>query len=147
MSDLETIRQFNANTIILKETEIAPLMQWLDVRGHSDAYQWDLLMSEVQQQKLKSSGRFDDLAGEAINQLWQLQMNLNQVKAKAKASIIKQCREPAWWQLASLDELEQMRIELRSIIQHRDKGIGPSVEAPTIDIRIVMKFESSKVPT
>ena len=108
-------------------------MQWLDVRGHSDAYQWDLLISEVQQQKLKSSGRFDDLAGEAINQLWQLQMNLNQVKAKA--SIIKQCREPAWWQLAlPWMNWNRLRIELRSIMQHRDKGIGPPIEAPVIDI-------------
>ncbi|MDO9142337.1 MAG: DEAD/DEAH box helicase family protein [Methylobacter sp.] len=131
MSDLETIRQFNANTVILQETEIAPLMQWLDIRGHSDAYQWDLLISQIQQQKLKKSNA-DDLTGEAINQLWQLQMNLNQVKAKA--STIKQCREPAWWQAASLDELEQLRIELRSIMQYREKGTGPRPEAPTVDI-------------
>lgn len=131
MSDLETIRQFNANTIILQETEIAPLMQWLDVRGHSDAYQWDLLISQIQQQKLLKSSA-DDLTGEAINQLWQLQMNLNQVKAKA--SIIKQSREQAWWQAASLDELEQLRIDLRSIMQYRDKGTGPTIEPPVIDI-------------
>ncbi|TRZ69281.1 MAG: DUF4145 domain-containing protein [Comamonadaceae bacterium] len=131
MSDLETIRQFNANTLILQETEIAPLMQWLDIRGHSDAYKWDLLISQIQQQKLLKSSA-DDLTGEAINQLWQLQMNLNQVKAKA--SIIKQCREPAWWQASSLDELEQMRIELRSIMQYREKRTGPGSEAPTIDI-------------
>ena len=131
MGDLETIRQFNANTIILQETEIAPLMQWLDIRGHSDAYQWDLLISQIQQQKLLKSSA-DDLTGEAINQLWQLQMNLNQVKAKA--SSIKQCREPVWWQAASLDELEQLRIELRSIMQYREKGKGPHPETPTIDI-------------
>jgi type I restriction enzyme, R subunit len=132
MSDLEIIRQFNANSVILLETEIAPLMQWLDIRGHSDAYQWDLLISQIQQQKLLKSAAFDDLTGEAINQLWQLQMNLNQVKAKA--GIIKQCREPAWWQLASLGGLEQLRIELRSIMQHRDKGTGPPIEPPVIDI-------------
>jgi len=131
MSDLETLRQFNANAIILLETEIAPLMQWLDIRGHSDAYQWDLLISQIQQQKLLKSSS-DDLSGEAINQLWQMQMNLNQVKAKA--STIKQCREPAWWQTASLDELEQLRIDLRSIMQYRDKGTGPTIETPVIDI-------------
>ncbi|MCD2449359.1 DEAD/DEAH box helicase family protein [Methylicorpusculum oleiharenae] len=133
MSDLGTLRQFGANTVILLESEVAPLMQWLDVRGHSDAYQWDLLISQIQQQKLLNSGAFDDWVGEAINQLWQLHMNLNQVKAKA--SLIKQCREPAWWQLASLDELEQLRTELRSIMQHRDKGTGPRIEARTIDIK------------
>jgi len=132
MSDLEIIRQFNANTVILLETEIAPLMQWLDIRGHSDAYQWDLLVSQIQQQKLQKSGAFDDQAGEAINQLWQLQMNLNQVKAKAET--IKQCREPSWWQAASPAELERMRIELRGIMQHRDKGGPGTLPAPIIDI-------------
>lgn len=132
LGDLETLRQFNANTVVLLETEIASLMQWLDVRGHSDAYHWDLLISGIQLQQLKNSAGFDDLTGVAINQLWQLQMNLNQVKAKA--AIIKQCRELAWWQAASLDELEQLRIELRSIMQHRNKNTEPSAEPATIDI-------------
>lgn len=129
---LEVLRQFSPNTVTLLETEIAPLMQWLDVRGHSDAYQWDLLLCQIQQQKLKNSKSFDDLAGEAISLLWQLQMNLNQVKAKA--SQIKQCRELSWWQTASLDELEQARIELRNIMQHRDQPTGPSIDKPIIDI-------------
>jgi type I restriction enzyme R subunit len=33
-----------------------------------------------------------------------------------------------------LDEMEQLRIELRSIMQYRDKGIGPIIEPPVIDI-------------
>ena len=131
MSDLETIRQFNANTVILQETEIAPLMQWLDIRGHSDAYQWDLLISQIQQQKLLKSNA-EDLTGEAINKLWRLQMNLNQVKAKV--SLIKQCREQAWWQTASLDDLEQVRIELRSIMQFSEKSTDPRPEVPIIDV-------------
>ena len=131
MSDLETIRQFNANTVILQETEVAPLMQWLDIRGHSDAYHWDLLITQVQQQKLLKANA-EDLMGEAINQLWQLQMNLNQVKAKA--TLIKQCREIAWWQSASLDDLEQLRTELRSIMQFSEKSTGPVLDVPTIDI-------------
>lgn len=132
MSQLDALRQFSPNTVTLLETEIAPLMQWLDVRGHSDAYQWDLLLCQIQQHKLQNTQSYDDLAGEAIGQLWQLQMNLNQVKAKA--ATIKQCRELNWWQAASLDELEQARTELRSIMQHRDKGTGPSVDKPIIDI-------------
>lgn len=132
MSRLETLRQFGANTVTLLESEIAPLMQWLDVRGHSDAYQWDLLVSQIQQQKLKQAAAFDDLVARAINQLWQLQMNLNQVKAKSEW--IKKCRETEWWQKASLDELEQMRQELRGIMQYRNKGDNPEPQAPIIDI-------------
>lgn len=107
-------------------------MQWLDVRGHSDAYQWDLLLSQIQQQKILQSTAFADLVNDAIGQLWQLQMNLNQVKAKAES--IKQCREQHWWQAASLADLEQARLQLRGIMQHRNKPTGPTVEPPTIDI-------------
>lgn len=132
LSDLDTLRQFSANTVTQLESEMAPLMQWLDVRGYSDAYQWDLLISQIQQQKLKKAGALDDLAGKAISQLWQLQMNLNQVKAKAE--LIKQCREPAWWQTASLDELEQIRLQLRNIMQYLNKGDNPRPEPIVIDI-------------
>jgi type I restriction enzyme R subunit len=132
MGQLDTVRQFSPNTVILLETEIAPLMQWVDVRGHSDAYQWDLLVSQIQETKLKSASAVDDLVGDAITQLWQLQMNLNQVKAKAP--MIKQCRELTWWQAASLDDIETARIELRSIMQHRNKQINPPPGPPIIDI-------------
>lgn len=133
MQDLELIRQFSANTVILLENEIAPLMQWLDVRGHSEAYQWDLLISQIQQQKLKKSAKLDDLASDAIAQLLDLPMNINQVKVKA--DWIKQCREINWWQTASLDELEQARTELRDIMQYLIKGTNPRPEPPVIDIK------------
>ncbi|MCG8669482.1 MAG: DEAD/DEAH box helicase family protein, partial [Pseudomonadales bacterium] len=133
MSDLDTLRQFSANTVTLLETEITGLMQWIDIRGHSEAYQWDLLVSQIQQEKLKNTGRFDDLVGEAIGQLWQLKMNLNQVKAKAGE--IKQCREPEWWASASLEEVEEARESLRTIMQHCEKARTGGYEAPIIDIK------------
>jgi type I restriction enzyme R subunit len=107
-------------------------MQWMDVRGHSDAYQWDLLLTQIQQEKIQKSSAFDDVVGEAISLLWQLQMNLNQVKAKS--SIIKQCRDLAWWKHAALNDIEWVRVELRSIIQHRNKPTPPIGNPPVIDI-------------
>ncbi len=132
MSELAVIEQFAANTVVLLETEIAPLMQWVDIRGHSEAYQWDLLITKIQQEKLKKSARFDDYVGEAIGQLHQLQMNLNQVKAKATE--IKQTRETDWWTKASLEEIEQARMALRDILKFRDTGGGSAYDPPIIDI-------------
>jgi len=132
LGELEVIRQFAATTVTLLETEIAPLMQWVDIRGHADAYQWDLLLTRLQQEKLNKSARYDDLKGDVLNLLATLQMNLNQVKAKA--SEIKQAREPKFWDEASLEEIESMREALRDIIKHRDKGTGPDYEPPVIDI-------------
>lgn len=133
MSNLETIRQFDANTVIVLETEISPLMQWQDVRGYSDAYQWDLLVTKIQEQKVKKAASFDDLVGKAISQLWELQMNLNQVKAKAET--IKQCREQSWWHSASLEEVEQVRLDLRMIMQYRDNSTQPRSKPLTIDVK------------
>lgn len=133
MSELEVIRQFAPTTATLLETEIAPLMQWLDVRGHSDAYQWDLLLTQMQTEKLNNTARVDDLMGEAIGKLHELKMNLNQVRAKADE--IKQAREPDFWRNASPDEIEEKRLQLRDIMQYRDKGTGPQYEPPTIDIK------------
>jgi type I restriction enzyme R subunit len=59
-------------------------------------------------------------------------MNLNQVKAKADA--IKQARDPAWWAAASLDEMEQARMDLRDILKHRDTGGIARPDPPVIDI-------------
>ncbi len=132
LGELEVIRQFAATTVTLLETDIAPLMQWVDIRSHADAYQWDLIITQLQQEKLCKSARYDDLKGDVLGLLATLQMNLNQVKAKA--SEIKQAREPEFWDQASLTEIEDMREALRDIIKHRDKGVGPSYDPPVIDI-------------
>ena len=132
MSELPVIRQFAPNTVVLLSTEIAPLMQWVDIRGHADAYQWDLLITEIQREKLKGSARFDDLIGEAVGRLHQLQMNLNQVQAKAAE--IKKTREPDWWRAASLEELEETRAELRDILKYRDTGGAEKYQPPIIDV-------------
>ncbi len=133
MSELDIIRQFAPNTVTLLETEIAPLMQWLDVRGHADAYQWDLLITQLQQEKLNKSARFDDLMGDAIGRLYELKMNLNQVRAKAEQ--IKQAREADYWRDASLLEIEEKRVELCDIMKYRERGTGPEYEAPILDIK------------
>lgn len=133
LSQLELIRQFAPNTVTLLKTEIAPLMQWVDIRGHADAYQWDLLLSQIALHKLQQSARFDDYVADAIDWLYSLKMNLNPVKAKAET--IKQCREADWWRSASLDELEQVRQSLREIARHREKQGSETSATPVIDVK------------
>lgn len=133
LGELEVIRQFAPTTVTLLETDIAPLMQWVDIRGHADAYQWDLLVSRLQRAKLEKSTGYDDLKGDVLNLLSTLQMNLNQVKAKAAE--IQQARDPQFWDDASLEEIETIREALRDIVRYRDRGTGPSYEPRVIDIR------------
>lgn len=132
LSDLNLIRQFAPSTVVLLRTEIAPLMQWVDIRGHAEAYQWDLLVTAIQREKIQASGRLDDLVGDAVGRLHQLQMNLNQVQAKANE--IKQARSAGWWSAATLHELEQVRVELRDILKFRDIGGVTKTKPPIIDV-------------
>lgn len=133
LSELEVIRQFSPTTVTILETEISPLMQWVDIRGHADAYQWDLLISQLQQAKLAKSTSYSDLKGDVLNLLATLQMNLNQIKAKALE--IKQARNSDFWDKASLEEIENMREALRDVVKYRDKGGDPGYAPPVIDIK------------
>lgn len=132
LSELEVIRQFSPTTVTMLQTEISPLMQWVDIRGHADAYQWDLLISQLQQAKLANSTNYNDLKGDVLNLLASLQMNLNQIKAKSAE--IKQARTSDFWDKASLEEIESMRETLRDIVKYRDKDGDNGYAPPVIDI-------------
>ncbi|MCC1498002.1 DEAD/DEAH box helicase family protein [Alcanivorax sp. 1008] len=132
MSNLDTLCAFSPATKTALRMEIAPLMLWRDIRGHGEAYRWDLLISSIQIERLRESAGFDDKAGEAIGLLQSLRMNLNQVKDHA--TMIKQCWDINWWHDATLEDIEQAREALRSIIQYREKAATEAVQAPVVDI-------------
>ncbi|MBT7444971.1 MAG: restriction endonuclease subunit R, partial [Methylococcales bacterium] len=133
LGDLDTIRQFSPNTVTALETEIAPLMQWIDVRGYSDAYQFDLLMTQIIQAKLNNTNQFNDLRSDVIHWLHNLQMRLNQVRAKA--DIIKQARELSFWDDAGLIELEEARVNLRDVMRYKESTGQETVPVPVTDIK------------
>ena len=108
---LETLEAFSADTHARLLSIAAPLMRWVDVRGHEDAYRFDELMTNLEIERLLGSGRYDDLRGEVLNAVDGLQKNLNQVKAKAET--IRRLQEPAYWDDATVPQLDQVRTELR----------------------------------
>lgn len=112
------IEHFSPATRQLLETEIAPLMQWINIRGHSEAYSFDLLMTRLQVAFIQKTNAFDDLRGDLVNAVNRLRMNLNPVKEKA--ATIKQVKDPAFWDTVDLPALENIRVELRSIMQYTE---------------------------
>lgn len=121
----EVLNQFSPATMQLLKQEMAPLMQWVPIRDHVDAYEFDLLVATMQTELLKGSGRFDDLKGDLINRVTTLLMHLNPVRAKAET--IKKVQQPAFWEGVSVPALEDIRLELRAIMHHRQKGdVDPS---------------------
>lgn len=126
------IEGFSPATQHSLRTEISPLTQWINIRGHSEAYGFDFLMTLLQIVHLEGSNAFDDLKGDLINAVNRLRMNLNPVKEKA--ATIKEVRSPAFWSDVTLGALEKVRIELRSIMQYSETSTPPPAVSPVIDI-------------
>ncbi|MEO5370926.1 MAG: DEAD/DEAH box helicase family protein [Magnetococcus sp. DMHC-1] len=114
------LEQFAPETVILLRQTMAPLMQWIDIRDHAAAWQFDRLMALMQVELLKKSSRFEDYRDQALDQVAQLQMHLNPVRDKGEA--IKRFKDGAFWATVSVAQLEEMRRELRGIMHHRRPG-------------------------
>lgn len=134
--DIHTVLQdgvltaFTADTQQALKRTIAPLMQWINVRGHSDALDFDLLVTAMQTALIEKSSDFANLQGDMVNRVNGLQLSLNQVRAKADA--IKSVKSPEFWQTITIDQLEHLRLELRGIMQFQQTLRGPIARKPTI---------------
>lgn len=130
LSQPETLHQWAPATVAGLKTEIAPLMQWVSVRGSTDAYELDLLIARMQIELLRKSSRFDDLKITLMDRVNGLQMHLNQVREKAE--LIKQVRATEFWNQVTVPALEDVRKELRDIIHHQASGGGGGISTTKI---------------
>jgi type I restriction enzyme R subunit len=123
--DEKALNQFSPQ---MKENlfeHLAPLMQWRNIMGQSDAYKFDNEMAIIQTLVYIDPNQIDLAKQSVMNKVETLQMHLNEVRAKA--SDIAKIQTEAYWQdlTASTDgfaALEESRIALRSIIHLRGKG-------------------------
>lgn len=130
----DNIKQWSAGTVAALQQDIAPLMQWINIRGLSDAHRFDLLIANMQTDFINNSASFDDRKLSLLGLVDNLQMNLNVVRGKS--AIIKQVRDQEYWQNISVEQLETLRKELRDIIhlQQQTRG-GEKPGINTIDIK------------
>lgn len=127
----EVINNFS-NEVRHQLRNIAPLMQWINIYGYNDAYGFDLIVTKTQNSLLLKTSSFEDLKGDLLNQVNSLQETIHQVRAKSDT--IKLVQSEKFWKEVTPKKLENVRLELRSIMHYREKGGGESVNAPTIDI-------------
>jgi len=133
VSNQDVLNQFAPATVLVLRNDIAPLMQWVNLPGHIEAYQFDLLLTMMQSDLLNKSGRFNDLKDECLGRVSELIMHLNSVRAKAET--IKQVNDPVFWESPTVAKLEHVRQELRGIMHHRIKSTGPGNPPPkTVDV-------------
>lgn len=127
-----TLKAFAPATVARLRQDIAPLMQWRNIRGRSDAYALDLLIARMQNALLRGSGQVADLKIELMDRLAALQMHLNPVRERAE--IIKRVKADEFWKSVTIAALEEVRVPLRDIMHHRECGGGQPLPAKIVDI-------------
>lgn len=124
------LEQFSPNVVVILRRDIAPLMQWVYTRDHSEAYHFDLLVTSAQRELIRQSGRFADFKDKIQEQVGRLIMHLVQKKAES----IKKVLSVQFWESADVADLEAVRIDLRGVMHLKQKKGGPKEQPKTIDI-------------
>ena len=130
---IEVLEKFSPDTVQLLKAEIAPLMQWVNIRGRADAKAFDMRIALAQTALLTAGSRFEDMKNEIQEQVSFLPMHLNQVRQKA--TTIKAVLQKDFWDSASFDELEGVRGELRGIMKYKERGGTEPPLIPVIDVK------------
>ncbi|MBB1478025.1 DEAD/DEAH box helicase family protein [Pseudoalteromonas sp. SG41-2] len=130
--DLKRLNQFAPNTASDLLEKVAPLMQWRNIMGQSEAYKFDSELTTIQTLLLTDANQIDLAKQSVMNKVESLQMHLNEVRSKAPA--IAEIQTEQYWQYLTHVALEQSRINLRSIIHLRTKDIAPPPTAFILDI-------------
>jgi len=144
VSRSEVLRRFDPAVELTLRKQMAPLMQWADIRGEIPAYSFDVLMTELQIALLKKSGRFDDFRSQLLDQISRLQMHLNPVREKA--DVIRMVKSQEFWASVTIQELEKMRKELRGIMKYTAKITYEPPRPKFIDIQDGQE-EFQRLPT
>ncbi|MDQ9090501.1 DEAD/DEAH box helicase family protein [Pseudoalteromonas haloplanktis] len=137
--DLKRLNQFAPNTASDLLEKVAPLMQWRNIMGQSEAYKLDSELTTIQTLLLTDANQIDLAKQSVMNKVESLQMHLNEVRSKAPA--IAQMQTEQYWQYLTHAALEQSRIDLRSIIHLRNKSVTP----PTSDFVLDIKEDANQI--
>jgi len=131
--DEKRLNQFAPATKTMLWQSIAPLMQWRNIMGQSEAYRFDTEMATLQTLLYNDPSQIDLARQALLGKITSLQMHLNEVRAKAAA--IADIQKDSYWQHLSFDALEQSRKALRGIIHLRDKAIVTPTPELVLDVK------------
>lgn len=119
LSDSKLLRQFSPKTQQDLEDAIAPLMQWLDVRGQGEAIRFDMDIIEAQMALYENPDKLMKSYHVLSEKVGKLPPHLGQVQQHGE--LINQLRDQNWWISATFEQLEYARITLRDIMYLMDK--------------------------
>jgi type I restriction enzyme R subunit len=129
----EILKEFAAATKATLRHDIAPLMQWIDITRQEEAWRFDRLICRAQTELIRGSSKFDDLRDDIVVIVSSLRINLSQVKVKLP--LIEKVKSTDFWDNVTVHDLEEVRRELRGIIQFRKYDDPLPVDPKIIDVK------------
>lgn len=135
----DLLKAFEASTVGLLKNDIAPLMMWRNIRGKQAAYKFDYLIAQLQVELLKKSSRFDDFKGDVIDLVSKLPVTIQAVRDKD--ALIREIRSGEFWKTVDVERLEEVRRELRALMQYLKPRNFDPIPPKEIDV----KEDASKI--
>ncbi len=131
----EKLNAFAPETVHVIKTDIAPLMQWRDLRGKSKEIKWDKDIHQAQLETLANKPDMQTHRETLMEQVLALPMSLNAVRAKAKT--INTLQKDGFWESVNFSELEEARVDLHDVMQYQIPITPPppGFSAKTIDLK------------
>lgn len=125
--------QFAPQTRQILAEKIAPLMQWLNIIGKSEAIKFDLEMANLQTLAITAPNNIGPAKLALLTKIEKLHMHLNEVRLQAQ--YIADIQQEDYWQNLTFEKLEQSRLALRDIIHLREKCITTPEPELILDIK------------
>ena len=142
LNDPKVLEQFAPQTQQQLLDEIGPLMQWVDVRGQSNALRFDMDIIAAQTALYTNKDQLQQQWANVVQKVDMLPPHLAQVQQQGE--IINQIRDADWWNNASFAELEHARTRLRGIMYLMEGEVLPPPEPP---LHIDVEEDKSKIET
>ena len=140
LANRDVLMQFSPATKSALLEQMAPLMQWRNIQGETEALRFDIDIVNAQFAQLlnrnKKQPQLIESSRQPIEQkVRSLMMHMNQVRAKAET--IATLQRDDFWQQDNVAELEDARQDLRGVIHLREKTVNPEPLdlTPIIDIQ------------
>ncbi len=135
LSDGDHLQHFAAVTRADLLGIVAPLQHLRSIRGEEDAYAFDLLTTRLQVELHKGGPKgpkVADLRARVEESVERLGKNLSPVKAKAEW--IKQVRDKGFWDTVEVQQVENLRRELRGVMKHQQHPPSARIAPRYIDV-------------
>ncbi|MCY0965803.1 DEAD/DEAH box helicase family protein [Parathalassolituus penaei] len=153
LANRELLLQFSPTTKNALREQMAPLMQWRNIQGETEALRFDLDIVNAQYAQLLNRTQnqpklINDSRQPIQQKVRSLLMNMNQVRNKADT--VAKLQRDDFWKQDNVRDLELARQDIRSVIHLRDKTVNPlpADVTPIIDIAEDReKFETAEVKT